>query len=253
MSETLSTTFKNAGSNGRITLYANPFDNGSQYYGRFERNVVDTKVLIARIQNRKAGTNELAVQEIAGFLKEEILQAVRNGEAVNVMDLGILYIVPNRKFDGMSMEQSSAPALAVRFLPGSTLRNAVSGIQIKEIKLAETPRLIREVIDKYTGRTDGVISAGKFAVIKGMKLKVEGENSGLYLCPLDAQENPADEESWIKCDELGANTSGTLEFFVPSGLEKGKKLKALIRTHYCSNNYSSKEMKDIWSDVITVI
>ncbi len=254
MSESIVTSFKNSGSNGRIMLYENPFEKGRQYYGRFERNVVNTNVLIARIQNRKAGTNELAVQEIAGFLKEEILQAIRNGEAVNVLDLGTLYIVPNRRFEGTTMENKDTPTLAVRFQSGSLVRNAVSDIEIKEIKVAESTRFISEITDKFTGRTDGAISKGRFVVLKGKKLKIAGENSGLYICPLDAMENPvADESTWIKCEKLAKNTNTCLEFFMPESLEEGEKYKIVIRTQYCSNNFMSKEAKTIVSDTVTVI
>ena len=80
MSETLQTSFSNTEAKGRITLFRNYLDGGNGYYGRFNRNTVTMRTLIARIQARKAGTNELNVQEIAGFLKEEILAALRNGE-----------------------------------------------------------------------------------------------------------------------------------------------------------------------------
>ena len=182
------------------------------------------------------------------------MQAIRNGEAVNVLDLGTLYIVPNRKFEGMSMENKDIPALAVRFLSGPLVRNAVSDIQIKEIKVAESTRLISEITDKFTKRTDGVISRGRFVVLKGNKLKIAGENSGLYICPLDDMENPVtDESSWIKCENLGKNTNGCLEFFVPESLEEGVKYKILIRTQYCTNNFMSKDAKTIVSDTVTAI
>ena len=74
MSNYINTTFEDSGKSGRITLYANPFGNGAEYYGRFERNTVSSHTLIARIQKHKAGTNELAVQQIAGFIKEEIFR-----------------------------------------------------------------------------------------------------------------------------------------------------------------------------------
>ena len=118
MSETLQTSFSTTEAKGRITLFRNYFDGGNGYYGRFNRNTVTMRTLIARIQDRKAGTNELNVQEIAGFLKEEILAALRNGEAVNVMDLGTLFIATRGKYDGSSfVAEGGRPPLQVKFTP----------------------------------------------------------------------------------------------------------------------------------------
>ena len=118
MSETLQTSFSNIEAKGRITLFRNYLDGGNGYYGRFNRNTVTMRTLIARIQARKAGTNELNVQEIAGFLKEEILAALRNGEAVNVMDLGTLFIATRGKYDGSSFVAAGGrPPLQVKFTP----------------------------------------------------------------------------------------------------------------------------------------
>ena len=79
MAEALNTNFSDSVKYGKIVLYENHLLNGNDgYYGRFERRTIDTNTLIARIQQRKAGTNELAVQQIAGFLKEEVLR--RSGE-----------------------------------------------------------------------------------------------------------------------------------------------------------------------------
>ena len=71
MSETLQTSFNDVEAQGKIVLFKTYLETGHAYYGRFDRKTVNTRTLIARIQARKAGTNELNVQEIAGFLKED--------------------------------------------------------------------------------------------------------------------------------------------------------------------------------------
>lgn len=260
MAETLSTTFNDSGTNGRIILYENPFKSEKhQFFGRFERNTVNTKTLIARIQKHKAGTNELAVQEIAGFLKEEILQAIKNGEAVNLMDLGTLYIVPNKKFNGTEMEAGSEQNLTVKFSCSPLLRNAVSDIRIKEIKMAPKIRQIIGIKDLYTEAEDGTVSVGRMIRIKGSKLKIvenkaQAVRSGLFVCPVDDNGNAITEESAVKqCKNIVKNSERVLEFYVPDDIEKGKCYKFLIRTYYCTNDWTSKGIKEIWSDEVMAV
>ena len=62
MSETLQTSFNDVEAQGKIVLFKNHLGKGNSYYGRFDRKTVSTRTLIARIQARKAGTNELNAQ-----------------------------------------------------------------------------------------------------------------------------------------------------------------------------------------------
>ncbi|MBQ0050669.1 MAG: DUF4469 domain-containing protein [Treponema sp.] len=249
---TLQTKFEDSEKNGTITLYANPFNNGSKYYGRFDRTTVNTNTLIARIQNKKAGTNELALQQAAGFLKEEILAAIRSGEAVNVMDLGILFITANGKFNGTVLLPNEKPLLSVKFTPSQLVQSAVENIQIKEVKFSTQAPVIAKITDQFTGSTEGVLSAEKSVLLEGTRLKVSGEGSGIFLCPLDEDGNIInDKDTWCECSVITRNTQKYLEFYLPNDATPEVPYKILIRT-YNSGNGSSKTIKESYSSTITI-
>lgn len=254
MANTVNTTFEDSSSNGRITLYANPFKNGSQYYGRFARNTVNTKNLIARIQKQKAGTNELVINQIAGFLKEAILEALSRGEAVNVLDLGTMYIVPNGKFNDTSFEvKNGEPYLSVRFTPSKLAQETVEKIQIKEVKVEQSGMEISAITDQFTGRTDGFLSAEKSVLIEGTKLKVAGDESGIFLCPItDTNEIVQDESQWISCPVVTRNTGKTVEFYLPSEAEKGKQYRILIKTFFAGGKSISRSPKTAESQIVHI-
>ena len=248
----LNTTFNDSDGNGRITLYVNPFKNGSQFYGRFERNTITTETLIARIQKRKAGTNELAVQQIAGFLKQEILEALEKGEAVNVMDLGTLYIVPNGKFNGTNFEPDEKSPLLVKFTPSRITRGTVERINIKEIRIAENSPVITDVTDLYTGKKDLTLTAGRTALIEGQRLKLGGEEGGIFLCPADEKGNAVQtEDEWLKCPVVTRNTAKSAEFYIPDDAEG--KYRIFFRSFYSNGISLCKSAKEALSDVVTVI
>lgn len=248
---TLNTTFNDTDGNGSITLYVNPFGNGSKYYGKFDRNTITTETLIARIQKRKAGTNELAVQQIAVFLKQEILEALEKGEAVNVMDLGTLYIVPNGKFNGTSFDSGDKPALSVKFTPSQLTQSTVEQIQIKNIKIAEISPVITQIKNQFTGNTEFELSAGKSVLIEGQRLKIAGEKSGIFLCPTDENGKiNEDESTFLHCPVITKNTTKNVEFYVPDNA-KGK-YRILIKTFYANSNTIAKNVKQVFSEIVEV-
>lgn len=252
MAETLTTKFSDSQGSGKIKLYANAFANGNGYYGRFERNTIGTNALIARIQKRKAGTNELTLQQTAGFLKEEILEALAHGESVNVLDLGTMYLTLNGKCDGKKIDSGDKQPLVARFTPSQLVQSAVTDIGIKEITIAPVSPEIVSVTNQFTKDTAGNLSAGKTVLVEGLRLKISGENGGIYLCPLGEKNEPVEDESkWISCDAITRNTAKNLEFFVPDETPSGK-YRILVRTFYTKGGNLTKNAKEAFSEVVMV-
>ena len=255
MSEALQTNFNDVEAEGRIMLIKNPLGNGSEYYGRFNRKMVNTRTLIARIQARKAGTNELNVQQIAGFLKEEALAALRNGEAVNVLDLGTFYITPKGKFNGTNfVTKDGSKPLQVKCTPSLLAQSTVENILITNISVSEGGIKIRRIFNKYTELEDGILSCGKEARITGPKLKIGGKDSGIFLCPINEEgEISQSQETWMQCTHITENTEKTLDFYIPDNVDTGKKYKILVRTAYAGKNKDDrKTLLQVLSGVVSI-
>lgn len=257
MSETLQTSFNDVEAQGKIRLFKNYLgkDSASGYYGRFDRKTVNTRTLIARIQARKAGTNELNVQEVAGFLKEEILTALRNGEAVNVMDLGTLFIAPKGKFNGSSfVTKDGSRPLQVKFTPSRLTQETMENILVTDISTADEGIKILSVTDRFTGLKDSVVSVGREVSIRGKLLKLSNEGvGGVFFCPVDDDGNPVDDSSlWQECSVVTENTSGRLSVYVPGGLEEGHRYRILVRTDFSPRKGKKLGfVREVWSCVVT--
>ncbi len=255
MSETLQTSFNDVEAQGKIVLFKNYLEKGNAYYGRFDRKTVTTRTLIARIQARKAGTNELNVQEIAGFLKEEILTALRNGEAVNVMDLGTMFISTKGKYNGSSfVTGDGSKPLQVKFTPSRLAQETIENIRVTDISTADEGMKIRSVSDRFTGMEDSVISMGREILLKGILLKLsDTDGCGVFFCPVDADGNPdMNKSSWIKAPVITENTSGRLGVYVPEELEEGRSYCMLVRTDYTRRKGKKLGfVREAWSPVVT--
>ena len=223
-------------------------------YGRFARRTVNTNTLIARIQKRKAGTNELALQQSAGFIKEEILEALAAGEAVNILDTGTMYIALNGKISNGSIDSGDKQQFIVKFTPSKLAQAAVADLGVAEMTQSDTSPVISSVTDDFTQSTDGTLSAGKLVILSGERLKIAGEGSGLYLCPLTSKEAPVEDESkWISCSVITKNLPRTVAFYVPEEAESGVPYKILLRTYSIgTSSYTGKTVKEAVSGVVTI-
>ena len=253
MAEKLTTKFLDSDGSGKITLYASRLHDGRKFYGKFERKTIDTNTLIARIQKRKAGTNELALQQTAGFLKEEILEALSRGESVNVLDLGTIYPGIKGRYNGKTFDSGEKQLFTAKFTPSQVANSALSNVGIKEISVADSSPLITSVINLITGRADGRLTKGKSVHIDGERLKIGGEKGGVFLCPLDESREPVkDEGAWISCPVITRNTAKNLEFFLPDELESGAEFKILLRTYYLKKDLFTKNAREGFSETITI-
>lgn len=123
MSKTVDTNFSDTNGMGEVKLYVNNLPSGKRFYGRFDRATVDMKTLIARIKEKGTATSKIDMLAVVGHVKEEIVAAVKNGEAVNLMDLGTVFISPIGSVNSTSGDEEMS--LTVKFTPSILLKDAV--------------------------------------------------------------------------------------------------------------------------------
>ena len=249
MSNTTVINYKDSDGTGTITLIENPFKSGGKYYARFDRTTVNIDHLIARIQKKEVGTNAIMAKHMASLFKAEILEALGRGEAVNVLDLGTLYITSNGLVKGDTPETASIPGFKVKFTCSKLTNEAVTKLGIKKVVMATTGPIIGMMTDLYTGLSERTFTAGKPMRIEGTRLTIIGEEGGIFFAPLDEAENPvSDETQWIKVEEnqIIRNRSKMLEFFLPESLVVGTSYRIVLKT-----NYTGKQQKKTYSKTIS--
>lgn len=256
MSNITNITFNDDGGKGTLTVYKNNLEKGKRYYGRFDRRTITMEQIIARIQKKNLGTNALMVQHITTLLKAEILEALSRGEAVNIMDLGTLFISAYATSDSENADEISVENLTASFTPSATAKEALKNISVNKISVADNRTSIDSLVDTYTDEDSTAFSCGSLVRIKGSRIKLGGEDNALFLCPVKEEsdaERISEENEWTKIDEnlIKKNLLNRIDFYIPKS-QKGGKYKVLIRTKYSGGSKSSKSVREAMSATIDI-
>ena len=251
--EELKTSFNGKDGKGGLTLYANPFGTGKKFYGRFERDVLSMENLLSQMQEKNPGIDEIIVNAAIGYIKREILAALKAGKAVNLLDLGELYIAATGSVADDS--EVSELSLTAKLSPSPLLKEAVANVSIGKVVFSDTAPAISRVINWFMGEESALLTAGKSVVIEGKRLKLAPEDSGLYLAPADEKGDVSDDESgWIDCTSLvRQNSPRKLEFYLPDEAAEGSSYRIVVKSTYLNGAATRKEPVYTYSDVVTIV
>ena len=190
---------------------------------------------------------------MASLFKSEILEALSRGEAVNLFDLGTLYIKASGKVTGSTPETANIPGFQVKFTPSKIANEAVSSIGIKKIVIADTKPKIDTMTDLYSEEITTNFTSEKSIRIEGSRLKIGGEEGGVFFSPITENgEADKNESNWIKVQRLIHNSSKNLEFFLPSELEAEKEYSIILKTNKSIGSFSKKSYSVIFSTPVSV-
>lgn len=254
MSNTTNINYSDTEGKGNLTLYENHFDKGGKYYARFDRKNVTIDNLIARTQKKDIGVNAITAKHILSLIKAEIIEALQRGESVNLMDLGIFYIAATGT-TGNTAETAEIKKLLVKFTSSKETNEAISKIEINKVIVADATPSIDSVTNLFTGKKDGTVTYGKAARIDGSRLKVSGDDGGIFFAECEADGSFSEDEStWHKVnpDNIMRNLLKTLEFFLPEELEAGKNYRIIIRTNCRKGSENKKTFVSAVSEIVSV-
>ena len=254
--EEIKTTFNGKDGNGSLVLYANPFDNGKKFYGRFKRDVLSMENLVSRVQQKNPGTDAIIINTGLSYIKREILVALKEGKAVNLMYLGELYIAATGSTASDSASDIADLSLAVKFSASPILRDSIANVSISNVVFSDTAPVISKIFNWFTGEETTQLTAGKNVILEGKRLKLGTENSGVYLAPVDEKGMYNDDEStWIDCTSLvRLNTPKKIDFYLPETATIGLHYVIVIKSTYTKG--SSKQRSEpvyTYSDVVTIV
>ncbi len=246
---------------GNIFLYKNQLSGaGGKYLARFERRTINDDIIVARIHERGVGLDDLTVKAVIGLYKKEVVAALSSGESVNMMDLGTLYIRASGSADSRETAMSLM-TLQPAFTPSKASIEAVSTVQISGASFSENGPKMESIVDLYTGQSSldsaeaMCLSAGKVALVQGSRLKIAGEEGGLFFCPVGDDGVPVSDRSQyiqVPHNRISRNRQGELEFFIPDSLKKGSSYCLLLRSNYLGRNKSLGSYREAYSDPLLI-
>ncbi len=246
-------TLENSSSILSVTLHENNFTKDGTYYATVTRNTATFKNILSEIAEDNKGMDPFMLQFATILIQKKILKMLEQGKAVNVLDLGTMYIAMKCNAKGKS-DVSESGNFYIKFTPTELANSALSSLSVDKVVYADGSPEITEVTDLSSGSSEGSLSKGKPCRISGSRLKIGGNESGIWFAPADADgRTNADESTWVKTDEasLFRNKPSELNLFVPDSLEDGS-YRIVLRTAYLGKGKSRKNILETESDVVNV-
>lgn len=247
--------FKNADSILSVTLRRNQFGTDEKsFVGRVTRNTLTLENLIASLSEKNSGVDSYMIEHVAGLLGDEILAACRNGNAVDVLGLGIMYISVAGSVSGENPGEASIPGFKLNFTPSASAQKAVDSLKVDKVVIADSSPAIDSIINTFNQNEERSLFKGKAVKITGLRLKLSVEGSGIWFAPVDDGGNVIkDESEWVKVDmqTLSCNLPKTLEFYVPDDISASE-YKIVIRTRFCTGDKELKSLVSAVSKTVTV-
>ncbi len=200
---------------------------------RVPRKTLTTDQILDLVASHNQGIDRYQVGHAMELLKKEILEQAKLEFAVDIMEICKLYIAPISAIKSLKPEAETVTGFEARFTPNEELRESLKDITASVSAVIDSSPQITQIENPKNGSTDGKLKATFSARLKGKKLKVGGENSGIYFLPVLEDKTPdMTEEKWIKVpdDFITTNSPKTLEFYIPRTLETGKSYFIAIRT-----------------------
>lgn len=238
-----------------LVLYANPFENGKKFYGRFESDHLSNENVIARIQKKNPGADEIIINASESYIKREIIDAVSEGKSVSVIGLGTFSLCVSGSVANDSSAEVSEMAIGIRFTPSQELKDAAASVKIGKVVFSDTAPVISKIVNWFTGESTAELTEGKNVVLEGKRLKIGDETSGLFLAPVDSSGNADDDESlWTDCTSLvRQNLPKKIDFYLPSSAKAGDKFRIVIKSNYLNGSSKRKVNIYTYSDVVTIV
>lgn len=245
-------TLKNSSSVLSVTLHENNFTKDGTYYATVSRNTASFKNMLSEIAEDNKGMDPYMLQFAAILIQKKILKFLEQGKSVNVLDLGTMYIALKCNAKGKS-DVAENGNFYIKFSPSSLANNALENLSVDKIVYADGRPEIKEVSDLSSGDLSCTV-AGKPCKIRGSRLKLGGEGSGVLFAPVDSEGNAStDESTWIKVpkESVFRNKPTELNFFVPETLSAGS-YKIVLRTAYLGKDKNRKTLVEAESSVVSV-
>lgn len=247
---------------------ANNAFNDENYVVRVPFTTVSTNGVITEIAQSYPSIDPYVIQHSLELVKEKILELLKQGRSVDVLELGTMYLKPTGTVTKDDPTVSEMPSLKVAFRVNSETRSALANVSISSFMVSDPNPVLAQVTSLKDGNTDGVLYLNYLVQIKGQNLKlpddavtetahgVSEDVGGIYFVPINDDGTPSDDWSkWIEVTGyLAKNTDSYLQFYPPSTVTTGIEYFICVRTNYLSATTKRKEMLEgFTSTTITVI
>jgi hypothetical protein len=197
-----------------VELYDNPLTArlGDRYGKVVNIASVNEETLIKRAVENGVNINAVVMKAACDAIRREALRAIIRGELVTyglghfALDVEGIFIGDAPQWD------PKVNRLVARIAPVKELREALKSTPVRVLGMAPDGNVIASVTDITTNKVNEELTPGGMATIKGARIKIAGDQSGvgLWLTNQDSQEV---EE--VPATSIGVNDPSKVIFVVP--------------------------------------
>ena len=199
--------------------------------------------VINEMHNEETGLRIETISHVVKLFIRVVIRLLLNGNKVNV---NLFYAVA--KLRGVAEKGQWNPlknSIYVLLTQGAELRKAIEETKVEILGEKSNVMYILEVEDRDTGMTDGTITPGRNAFIRGASLKVVGDDPsvGITLTPVGGGS-----ETKLNEKDITINSPTEMVIIVPTGLEDGT-YTLTITTQYSRSSTLLKEPRSVSTTV----
>ena len=189
---------------------------------------------------------ETAVDIITRY-NRKVAEKVLQGNNVNT---GLVYMRPVIR--GVFYDRTWNPqkhSVYVAMNQGNDLRKAVAETTVTILGEQSEPIAIFGITDNTTGKTDGTLTRGRNAELKGAYLKIAGENTsnGIVFRNIDTKA-----ETKLDAADIVLNKPSRLLILVPASLAEGE-YELAVTTQYSGGGTTLKQPRSVQLDIPVII
>ena len=204
-------------------LTEDPNDFNATVSGMGSKNLDD---IVDDIMKDGTENNRNTIKNIVTRFQEKAMQLVLSGHNVNT---GMVYMRPIIK--GAIYNKTWNPetnTVYVAMNQGMQLRKAVEDTQVQLLGISPDAIELYSLTDIFTGATDGTITKGKNAELKGSFIRIAGDHPdcGIYLTDTTSKEAIK-----LGSDSIAINDPSRLFLLIPNTIASGE-YELKITTQY---------------------
>lgn len=200
---------------------------------------IDLSAIVDELVKEGMEIKRETVVDIISRYNRKAAELVVSGYNVNT---GLVYMRPVIK--GAFYEKVWNPEtnpVYVAINQGMDLRNAIAETTVEILGIQSDPLEIISLTDSTTGKTDGTLTKGRNAELKGSYLKIVGENAD---CGVSFTNTATKEVTRLDMADIVINEPSRLLILVPATLAAGE-YELSVTTQYSGGNNVLKQPRTV--------
>ena len=158
-----------------VMFHASSLTDKTVSYAKVQRNTaLSGNIATEILKNNKVFDRETLLY-VAGLYRNAVLSLLESGKAVEVLELGTLYLKPKKGMNLQNPTLDDVPEMSLSFTPSELALDSVKNVTVGAEVTSRSEPLIERLYNVSERVEGNLLSVGGTVRIKGQKLKVAGD------------------------------------------------------------------------------